>query len=64
MNITLTTPNYYSQANKFSGGLRLVNAGVSEGSKYNKIPYLDHLVVIKIPDVTEGRLKTFTSYQN
>ena len=28
----------------------------------NKIPYLDHLVVIKIPDVTEGRLKTFTNY--
>ena len=35
---------------------------VSESSKFKKIPYLDHLVVIKIPDVTEGRLKTSTNY--
>ena len=29
---------------------------VSESSKYNKIPYLDHVVVIKIPDVTKEAL--------
>lgn len=50
----IDNPKLLFTSKQVKWGLRLDNAGVRESLKYDKIPYLDHLVVIKIPDVTEG----------